>query len=57
MNQQRGRFDLGGFARGASASIEEVCLFDIRFCMIPKAISPGWELYRTMLAVVAEGSL
>jgi DNA-binding transcriptional LysR family regulator len=25
--------------------------------MTPKAISPGWELYRTMLAVVAEGSL
>src|SRR5690348_15816573 len=35
--------------------IAQRCINDIHFCM--KRVEPGWELYRSFLAAVQEGSL
>jgi DNA-binding transcriptional LysR family regulator len=42
-------------AMGLLTEIAVMCIYDIHFCMMHD--EPGWELYRTFLEVVRDGSL
>jgi predicted amidohydrolase len=42
-------------AIGLLNEIAVMCIYDIHFCMVHD--EPGWELYRTFLEVVRDGSL